>query len=171
MATKKYLIVNPSTGSPTTQESTVDSSAGAGDSGKLISLDTSGKLDSSFMPTGFGADTRTVTAGETLAAGDLIYLDSTPEAFKADANSDAKAAVGFVLAGITAASSGTAYFGSGIISGLSGLTPGAKYYLSTTAGTIDTAKPNGTGDIIQQVGVALSATELYFEPQPAILLI
>jgi hypothetical protein len=171
MATKKYLIVNPSTGSPVTQESTVDSSAGAGDSGKLISLDGSGKIDSSFMPTGFGADTRTVTAGETLAAGDLIYMDATPEAFKADANSDAKAAIGFVLAGITAAATGTAYFGSGIISGLSGLTAGAKYYLDTTAGGITTTKPSGSGDIIQQVGVALSATELYFEPQEAILLI
>jgi len=172
MATKKYLIVNTGAGaSATTQESTVDVSAGAGDSGKVPSLDGGGKLDLSFMPSGIGADTRTVTAGETLAAGDLIYFDAVPEAFKADANSDAKAAIGFVLAGISAAATGTAYFGSGIISGLSGLTPGSKYYLSTTAGTIDTAKPTGTGDIIQQIGVALSATELYFEPQDAILLI
>lgn len=171
MATKKYLIVNPSSGSPFTQESTIDTSAGAGDSGKIPSLDGSGKLDLSFMPSGVGGDTRTVTAGETLAAGNLIYLDSTPEAFKADANSDSKAAIGFVLSGITAAATGTAYFGSGMITGLSSLTPGAKYYLSTTPGGITTTKPSGAGDIIQQIGVAVSTTELYFEPQDAILLV
>mgnify|MGYP001406828442 CR=1 FL=1 len=172
MATKKYLIVNGSTGSPFAQESTVDASAGAGDSGKIPSLDSGGKLDLSFMPSGVGGDTRTVTAGETLSAGNLIYLNSTPEAFKADANTDTKAAIGFVLAGITAAATGTAYFGSGMITGLTSLTPGAKYYLSaTTPGGITTTKPSGSGDIIQQVGVAVSSTELYFEPQDAILLI
>lgn len=171
MATKKFLKVNTSAGSPFVEERTVDSSAGAGDEGKLVSLDAGGKLDLSFMPSGIGADTRTVTAGETLSAGNLIYLTSTPEAFKADANSDAKAAIGFVLAGITAAATGTAYFGSGIVSGLSGLTPGAFYYLSTTPGGITTTKPTGDADIVQQIGHALSTTELYFEPQSAILLV
>lgn len=173
MAIEKYLIVNTGAGaSPITEASTIDASAGAGDSGKIPSLDASGKLDLSFMPSGVGGDTRTVTAGETLAAGDLIYMSSTPEAFKADANAEAKEAIGFVLAGITAAATGTAYFGSGVISGLTSLTAGARYYLSaTTPGGITTTKPSGTGDIIQQIGFALSTTELYFEPQPAILLI
>jgi len=170
MAVQKILKVGSTT--PFTEVSTIDSSAGAGSSGAIPSLDGGGKLDLSFMPSGIGADTRTVTAGETLAAGDLIYFDSTPEAFKADANSEAKEAIGFVLAGITAAATGTAYFGSGIISGLSGLTIGARYYLSaTTPGAISATKPSGSGDIVQQVGRALSATELYFEPQDSILLI
>lgn len=171
MATKKYLIVNTSTGPAITQESTVDSSAGAGDSGKIPSLDASGKLDSSFMPTGFGADSRTVTAGENLSAGDLVYLNSSGEAFKADANSQAKEAIGFTLTSITAASSGTIYLGSGIITGLTGLTAGSRYFLSaTTAGGISTSKPTGAADIVQQVGFALSSTELYFEPQDSVLL-
>lgn len=157
---------------PLTEEATIGSSAGAGDSGKLVHLDGAGKLDSTFMPTGFGADTRTVTAGETIAAGDLIYIDSAGEAFKADANDATKEAVGFVLAGITAAATGTAYFGSGIVTGLSGLTAGARYYLSaSTPGGVATAIPSGAGDIVQQVGKALSTTELYFEPQSSILLI
>ena len=161
-----------STGLPTT-ESTVQSSAGAGDSGKIPGLDAGGKLDTTFMPTGFGADTRTVTAGETLTAGNLIYMSSTPTALKADANADAKAAVGFVLAGITNGATGTAYFGSGIITGLSGLTPGGRYFLSNTAAggvALYSALTFTSGDIIQEVGYALSATELYFEPQRAILI-
>ena len=57
MATKKYLILNTGAGaSPITQESTIDTSAGAGDAGKVPSLDGSGKLDLSFMPSGVGGD-------------------------------------------------------------------------------------------------------------------
>lgn len=165
-------FIKKGTTTPFTEEATIASSAGAGDSGKLIHLDGAGKLDSTFMPTGFGADTRTVTAGETLAAGDLIYISAAGEAFKADANDASKEAVGFVLAGITAAATGTAYFGSGIITGLTGLTAGARYFLSaTTPGAIATAIPSGAGDIVQQVGKALSTTELYFEPQSSLLLI
>lgn len=169
MATKKYLIVGGATG--VTQESTIDTSAGAGDSGKIPSLDAAGKLDSTFMPTGFGADTLSLTAGETLAAGDVVYVDSAGEAFKADADASAKAAMGFVLAGITASASGTVYFGSGLITGLSSLTPGAVYFLSSTAGGITTTAPTGTGKIQQQVGYAVNSTTLYFEPQQPILLI
>lgn len=43
-------------------------SAGAGDAGKLPGLDSNGKLDISFMPTGVGGDTQTLTAGEALSA-------------------------------------------------------------------------------------------------------
>ena len=169
MATKKYLIVGGSTG--VTQESTVDTSAGAGDSGKIPSLNSSGKLDSTFMPTGFGSDTLSLTAGEALSAGDLIYINGSGQMLKADADSASKAAVGFVLASVSNGASGTAYFGSGLVTGLTGLTAGSVYFLSQTAGAITTTAPTGTNVIQQQVGYATSATTLYFEPQPAILLI
>jgi len=168
MATKKYLIVGGSTG--VTQESTVDTSAGAGDSGKIASLDTAGRFSSTMMPTGFGSDTRTVTAGETIAAGDLIYISAAGTAFKADADAAGKAAQGGVLSGISSGGTGAAYFGSFFITGLSGLTMEVPYYLSSTAGGITSTAPTGTGKIQQQVGYAVSATELYFEPQPPILL-
>lgn len=155
-----------------TQGETVSTSAGAGDSDKIPSLNGSGKLDNTFFPDGIGEDTLTVTAGETLAANDLIYINGSGAAMKADANSIAKEAIGHVKSGITNAATGTVYFGKGIISGLSGLTPGAKYFLSaTTAGGIALTVPSGSGDIIQEVGRALSATELVFNPQISIELI
>lgn len=169
MATKKYLIAGGATG--TTEESTVDSSAGAGDSGKIPSLDTSGKLSTTMMPTGFGADTLTLTAGEALSAGDLVYVAAAGTVFKADADAAGKAAIGFVLSSISSAATGTVYFGSGIITGLTSLTMGQPYFLSSTAGGITTTAPTGTGKIQQQVGFAVNATSLYFEPQGAILLI
>ena len=52
----------------------VTSSAGSGDSGKLPALDASGKLDSTFMPTGVGADTVNITASEALADGDFVNI-------------------------------------------------------------------------------------------------
>lgn len=49
-------------------------SAGAGDSGKLVALDGTGRLDTSMMPVGLGADTAVIVASETLAAGDLVNI-------------------------------------------------------------------------------------------------
>jgi hypothetical protein len=166
MATKKFIKIG-TTGLPT-EEGALTTSAGAGDADKIVQTNSSGVLDITLMPAGIGADTRTVTAGETLAAGDLIYMAAGGTVFKADANAEGKEATGFVLAGITSGGTGTAYFGGGVISGLTGLTVGARYFLSTAtpgraglySGLTFTA-----GDIVQQVGRSLSATELYFEPQ------
>lgn len=149
-------------------ESAVATSAGAGDAAKVPELNGSGKLDITFMPSGFGSDTKTMTAGEAISAGNVVYVNGSGSVLKADANAIAKAAVGFVLAGIANAASGTVYLGSGIITGLSGLTPGGRYFLSNTATGGFDLYANLTfaaGDIIQQVGYALSATELYFEPE------
>src|SRR3989304_8755821 len=59
------------------------SSAGAGDVGKLPSLDGSGKLDTSFMPVGIGADTAAIATSESLAAGDFVSIwDNTGAAVR-----------------------------------------------------------------------------------------
>ena len=49
-------------------------SAGAGDSGKVVALDGSGRIDLTMMPSGIGADTASILASEALAAGDLINI-------------------------------------------------------------------------------------------------
>ena len=155
----KYIYLN---GGVLTELEATTTSAGAGDAGEIVALDSSGKLDSTLMPAGFGSDSKSMTAGEALTAGDLVYINGSGNALKADANAIAKAAVGFVLASISNAASGTVYF-EGTITGLSGLTPGARYFLSTTPGGITTTAPTGPADIVQQVGFALSATELSFD--------
>ena len=119
------------------------------------------------MPTGVGADTQTLTAGEALSAGDLIYINGSGQMLKADANAESKAAVGFVLSSVSNGASGTAYLGSGLITGLTSLTPGAQYFLSnSTTGGIGTyaSLTLGSNDIAQPVGRAVSSTVLYFEP-------
>lgn len=111
-----------------------------------------------------------IIAGEALTAGNFInlYLDgSTVKMQKANATNNTKRAQGYVLANVSSGATGKAYF-EGINNALSGLTKAGNYFLSTTGGAITTTAPTGSGNIQQQLGVALSDTELQFEPQPFI---
>jgi hypothetical protein len=148
------------------------SSAGVGDAGKIVALDTSGKLDNSLMPTGIGAETKLVAASENLSAGDWvnIYLDSTAKCRKADASDPAKRVHGFVLGAVTAPANATIYL-EGINNQISSLTVGAMYFLSGSSAGAETATaPTTTGYIVQEVGVAISDTEISFEPSKPIIL-
>ena len=147
-------------------------SAGAGDAGKIPALDATGKLDNTLMPVGIGADTKILPASENLAAGDLVNVwndSGTAKARKADATTAGKEANGFVLSAVTLGNNATVYF-DGTDTQLSSLTPGAVYYLATTAGGVTDTPPSGSGNVLQRVGRALSATELTFEPGEPITL-
>ena len=146
------------------------SSAGAGDSGKVVALDASGRIDSTMMPVGIGADTASITTSEALAAGDLVNIwNSTgAKARKADATTAGKEAHGFVLAAFGSGVAATVYF-EGTNTGVTGLTPGPQF-LTTTAGTASATAPSGSGNVVQRVGIATSATSLNFEGGPPIVL-
>ena len=147
-------------------------SAGAGDAGKIPALDATGKLDNSLMPVGIGADSKILPASENLAAGDLVNVwndSGTAKARKADATTAGKEANGFVLSAVTLGNNATVYF-DGTDTQLSSLTPGAAYYLAATAGGVTDTPPSGSGNVLQRVGRALSATELTFEPGEPITL-
>jgi hypothetical protein len=148
------------------------SSVGAGDSGKLAALDAAGRLDESMMPVGIGADTSSIATSENLAAGDLvnIYNDGgTAKARKADATTAGKEAHGFVLDAVTSPANATVYF-EGPNTSVTGLTPGVQY-LTTTAGTSSTTAPSASGNIVQRVGFATSATNLNFQSNQPIVLV
>ena len=101
------------------------------------------------------------TASETLAANDLVNVydnGGTLSVRKASATDATKPADGFVDAGCSAASVAKV-FQRGAIAG-SGLTSGAVYYLSTTGGAVTTTAPAVTGNVVQQIGKAISATQL-----------
>lgn len=167
MAAKKYISNNAGT---LTEVQALVTSAGAGDDGKIVALDASGKLDNSVMPTGIGADTASITTSEALAAGDLVNVwNSTgAKARKADATAAGKEAHGFVTGSVLSGSPATVFF-EGTISGLSGLTPGNQF-LSTTAGTPTATAPSASGNVVQRVGFAVSATAMNFQSQPPVVL-
>jgi hypothetical protein len=146
---------------------TIGSSAGAGSSGAIPHLDGSGKLDSSFLPS-TELDTTSCPASENLSAGDQVNLwhdSGTLKVRKADA-SNSRPAHGYVNSAVSSAATALVYH-DGTQSGLSGLTAGAQYYLSSTTpgglvviGSVTLA----SGDIVQYIGRAKSTTELLWEP-------
>ena len=141
----------------------VQTSAGAGNAGDLVSLDDSGRIDNSMMPVGIGADTAAITASETLAAGDWVNVwnSSGAKVRKADATTAGKEAHGFVLAAVTSGNPATVYF-EGTNTQVSGQTPGP-VFLQTTAGVGGPTVPSASGNVVQQIGVAVSATAVNFE--------
>ena len=148
-------------------------SAGAGDAGKLPALDGTGKLDMTFMPAGLGAETDAIATSESLAAGDFVNIWSSTGAKvrKADASVAGKEAHGFVLAAFTHPTTATVYRDSQLNNQKTGMTPGAKQYLSVTVpgGTQETV-PTVAGQAIQRLGVAKSATEMTFLPSEPVVL-
>ena len=167
MAAKKFLrLVN----GVLTEIFGVQTSAGAGNAGDLVSLDDSGRIDNSMMPVGIGADTATITASETLAAGNWVNVwdNSGAKVRKADATTVGKEVHGFVLSAVTSGNPATVYF-EGTNTQVTGQTPGP-VYLQTTAGTGGSTIPSASGNVVQRIGTAVSATSVNFEGGPAVTL-
>ena len=135
-------------------------SAFTGNANEVVSTNGSGFIDPSLLPAGIGAKTATVTASGALAAGDFVNVFDNAGTLTAQLADESTAlpANAFVLTAIPDTTTGLAYF-SGINNGLSGLTAGLTYYLST-AGGVTTTVPSTEDGIIQCLGTAVSATEL-----------
>lgn len=158
MAQKPIQLVN---GKLTQVEATVVS-AGAGDAGEVVALDSNGKLDVSVLPVGVGPNVKVVLASENISAGKYVNIwddAGTPKARLAD-NSNSREAHGFLKDAVTSGNNATVYF-EGTNDDLSGLTSGARQFLDTAGGV--TATPPtfaGGAQISQLVGVAVSPTEI-----------
>lgn len=157
----KFLYLN--SGVPTEKTATATSS-GAADAGKIVALNASGDLDSSMLPPGIGADTATVAATENLAAGDFvnIYNSSGAKCRKADASTAGKHAHGFVLAAVTSGQNATIYF-EGTNNQVTGATAGDVYLSASVPGGFTATAPSGSGNVVQRLGIAVSATEINAE--------
>lgn len=169
MAGNKYLALSSG---QLAEVAAIQSSAGAGSAGKIPALDSAGKLDNTMMPTGVGAETKSVVATEALGAGNLVnvYDDAgTEKVRKADA-SNGRRANGFVLAAFDSAATATVYC-HGLITGLTSKTPGAPQYLSgSSPGAMTETAPTTAGYLCQEIGSAMSPTEVSFEPQQPVTL-
>lgn len=167
MATQKVLVTDPATNFP--KELTPNTtSSGAADAGKLVALNASGVFDSTLLPPGIGSASQVFPTSEALAAGALVNIadvSGTPTARNANATDATKAAQGFVLAATASPDAATVYFPGQLVTGVSGLTTGAAVYLSAaTSGGVTPTAPAAAGNLIQQVGWALSPTSFVFDP-------
>jgi hypothetical protein len=149
----------------------VNASAGAGDAAKIVQLDSSGRIDNTMMPVGVGADSTTLTTSEVIAPGDFVNIwnSSGAKVRKADATVAGKEAHGFVLVGVGSGATATVYF-EGTNTAVTGQTPGP-VFLGTTAGLAVAAAPSGSGNVVQRIGFAISATAINFQSQPPITLV
>jgi hypothetical protein len=169
----KYLKRDAATGR-TIEEAGLATSAGVSSAGLFPQLDANGKLDTSFMPSGIGAETQSVIASEALAAGEAVNFWSNAgviNARKADGSTVGKPADGYVKAAFASAATAIV-FTDGLNDQLTGLTPGARIYLSgATAGAVTSTVVTGAGKTHQYLGKAISATSLQFEPHEPIDLV
>lgn len=164
----RYVAVNNSTGRFMEVEATVVS-AGAGDAGKLVALDSAGRIDESVLPVGIGADLTTATASENLSAGDWVNLYDNSSVFstrKAD-NTNGRECHGFVLSAVTSGNPASVYR-SGSNTGVSGLTAGSRYFLGTSGAETTSLVAAGSGYLLQFLGIPETATAVYFTYTPAV---
>ena len=148
----------------------VQTSAGAANAGDLVALNDTGRLDNSMMPVGIGVDTAVIPTSEALAAGDWVNVwDNTgAKVRKADATTAGKETHGFVLASVASGANATVYF-EGTNTQVTGQVPGP-VYLQTAAGRGGAAVPTASGNVVQRIGTAVSATAVNFEGGPAVTL-
>lgn len=167
----KFLSI---VGNLVTEITALVTSSGSADASKIVQTNSEGKIDETLFPAGIGAEVRVMPASEALSAGNMVHVwddSGTLKARKADASvaSAGKRAVGFVKENVSSGADATVYYGN-VNSALSGLTAGQVLFLSgSTAGAVTGTAPTTSGHIMQEVGIALSATEALIEIQKPII--
>lgn len=106
---------------------------------------------------------KAAAASSISGAQRLVYVRADGKLALADASTEGKETLAFV-SGDHAPGDEVTYHTSGRVTGLSGLVPGARYFMTTTPGVLGAAPDGsvGSGLVVQQVGTAVSATELAF---------
>jgi hypothetical protein len=141
-------------------------SAGAATAGQVVALNGAGQLDSTMMPAGLGLDTTAAITSAAISAGQMVNLFNNAgvlTARPADCTTTGSEANAFALSAFASGATGT-FFLAGNVTGMSGLTPGSIYFLSTV-GAVSLTSTSTPGNINQIVGKSLSSTSLAFAPQ------
>ncbi len=151
-------------------DSAITSSGGASDAGKIIAVDGSGKIDSTFFPDGIGEDAVELATFEDVSAGDFVNIfdNGGNVAIRKADKTNGRDANGFVLESATQPNAVKVIF-EGTNSQLSGLTIGARYFLDSAGGVTDIPTTT-TGELHQYLGKAFSATELTTEKDDCIVI-
>jgi len=142
-------------------------SSGAADGGKIVAtVEATGRLSSTVMPLGFGETTISAVAFEAIGTGKFVnFFDDTGTfSIRLADNSNGRSADGFVLASLAISDVADVYPIDGVNTELSGLTPGASYFLGTAGGVItpalDSTDDANATKLNQYLGKSKSATEM-----------
>ena len=162
MANKKFMSI---VGGKNELIAGVSSSAGAGNAGDLIALDSTGKLDVSMLPVGVGPDVKVHPASEALAAGNYVNIWNDAGTIKvrlAD-NSNGREAHGFVLTSALEGADAVVYFEGPNTAAPIG-TVNNRVYLGVAGGVVTTAldiyAPANEGKLHQFLGIYIDTDEV-----------
>lgn len=109
-------------------------------------------------------------ASENIAAGSFVNIWSGGVRL-ANATDGTRPCDGYAAAAILTGQGGDLIVGRGqVITGMSGLTEGTDYWLSTTAGQLVNTAPSTPGNLVQYVGKAVDTATLIFVPERGIIL-
>lgn len=144
----------------------VDVSEVGNDRNKKMTFEVLGEVLASLL----GGFATPMEASEDFAGGEFcnVHASAGAKIRLADASDDTKPVNGFVPDAIATGDPGSMITPGAVITGLAGLTPGVPHYLDTAAGGITDTPPAGAGNLVQEVGVALSATVLLFNPKQGV---
>lgn len=118
----------------------------------------------------FSGDTIQLTAGENLVIYDVCYIKSDGKLWKANATDNTKMPTLYMATSTISANATGTFFEKGYVTNSSwtwtvGATAGV-LYASTTAGAMTQTSPTTVGNIVQNIGIAESATVIRFNPSP-----
>lgn len=153
----------------------VSTTTGSSDASKLIRTNASGQIDETFLPAGIGSDVLSIVASEAMSAGTFVNIfddAGTVSIRKADGSVTGKEVDGFILANVAENDPVNVYL-EGVNNQLTGLTIGARYYLShTVPGTATATLPGApvAGSVIQYVGKATAADKISFEADEGVII-
>lgn len=104
-----------------------------------------------------------IVAAVAIAKGQLVGIDANGQAILADADAGTPIpAIGVALVDMAAGQKGSFAMVGAMTDASWSFTPGARVYLSGTAGGITATRPSGTGNLVQPVGVAYAAKYIAF---------
>lgn len=134
-----------------------------GTDGVIEEIQSGDALDTTII--GEVVDLMDFTSAVALVLNDAVFVDSSGELDKAKADAAGTMPCrGFCALAAAGASQPTKLQAKGLLSGLSGMTPGAKQYVSTaTAGVLVETVASTAGHYVQEVGVAKTASVLLIE--------
>ena len=139
------------------------SSAGAGDAGKVVALDSLGKISQSMLA---GSGIEEIVCSEDISAGNCLNIwddAGTRKVRLADA-SNSRPCHGFARTSATSGSDVTVDKDGSL--SITGVGLGEILFLSTTAGAITSTAPSLSTEIIQPVGIGADADVLDIEIDP-----
>jgi len=113
--------------------------------------------------------TMSITAGQNVTAGQVLYPNADGKYYLSDADAASTMPVVAIATETKATNAACVVLAYGLYTVGTNWTIGGLIYASTTAGALTQTRPSGTGDQVQIVGYAYSATVIFINPNLAMV--